>query len=385
MFAQAALCLHEKFRKAGTKSRARKRRQLPTRDAFRDPRADNDAAPPGQPGPSLEQNLAWIEGLIGGRDGDVLNLIPKGAATVPKTIPRRAQDDYRNALAETLDKAASDWRAAIAAELFPALMMANLPRRSAQQEKEVRRRARRFQAGHWAELFDHADLPPSPRSVRSNDALSSLENADRRRAKAAAAALNMGSVSKASQLLSSPATIASITAEQAVAEFQAVNPLPGQVAPPLPPHPDAEDQQTTHGTRTRSPLDPPTNPNRDPDPLPTQAFLKAAKSLDKAKAKGSTGLGNGHLRLLLGKDDAIAASEARYLNSLRRGDWNPHLRRLLNAGEGLPLAQEKGPTDRHSIGHPSTRRARGDAWHPRRHGAVLPAWPRPRAPMGGGR
>ena len=226
--------------------------------------------------------------------------------------------------------------------LYPALVMSNLPRRSAKQEKEVHRRVVRFQAGHWEELFAKAEEPPAARSTRSNDALSSLENEDRRVAKAAAAALNLGSVSKASQLLSSPAAIATISPEAALAEFRAVNPLPGQEAPLLPPHPDdAGRGQAPPGTRTRSPLAPPPTPsrNRNPEPLPLKAYMKAARSLDKAKAKGPTGLGNGHLRLMLSTGDAIAAGMARYLNTLRRGDWNPHLRRLLNAGDGLPLAQ----------------------------------------------
>ena len=196
--------------------------------------------------------------------GDVLLLIPKGASTVPKDISRRAKDAYRAAPADLIDRAATDWRAAIVTELYPALIMSNLPRRSAKQEKEVHRRVLRFQGGHWEELFAKADKPPHPRSTRSNDALSSLENEDRRVAKAAAAALNLGSVSKASQLLHSPAAIATITPEAALAEFRAVNPLPGQEAPPLPPHPDdAGRDQAPPGTRTRSPLDPPPTPSQN--------------------------------------------------------------------------------------------------------------------------
>ena len=183
-----------------------------------------------------------------------------------------------------------------------------------------------------------------------------------------AAALSMGSVSKAGQILSSPATVAAITPEEAVAEFKAVNPLPGQDAPPLPPHPDGGDQCPAQGNRVRSPLAPTPNPNGDPDPLPLQTFLKAARSLDKAKAKGPTGLGNGHLRLMLSTGDAIAASMARYLNALRCGGWNEHLRRLLNAGDGLPLRQggKVRPIVIPSatlrlIGRIATRNVRGDA------------------------
>jgi hypothetical protein len=278
--------------------------------------------------------------------GDVLKLIPKGAGTVPKGIPRSVSDEYRQAIADVLDRAERDWRAGVVVEMYPALLMAHLPRRSKPRDKEVRRRARRFQAGAWEELFAQADRPPPPRSGRSNDALSSLEHEDRRLAKAAGAALNLGSVSKASQLLSNPAATASVTAEEAVAKFTAINPLPGQPAPPLHPHPGEAGQPHPNpdnvepGTRTRAPLAPTANPHPQPEPLPVRAYLKAARSLDRAKAKGSTGLGNAHLRLMLSRDDGIAASYARYFNALRRGGWDERLRRLLNAGDGLPLMQK---------------------------------------------
>ena len=123
-----------------------------------------------------------------------------------------------------------DWRAQIAYELYPCLITANLPNKSAPRVRETKHRCKLFREGRWEQLFEFANRPPPPRPTRSNAALSELQTADRKAAQAATAALNLGSVSKASQALSNPNLGVNLNPVLAAETLRKMNPVPGTTA-----------------------------------------------------------------------------------------------------------------------------------------------------------
>ena len=109
-------------------------------------------------------------------------------------------------------------------------------------------------------------------------------------------ALNLGSVSKTSQALSSPNLGVGLNPVLAAETFRKMNPVPGTTAPALSPHPTAPaNTESPRSEHRRSLLIDPTSHIPAPTPVTTDRYVKAACRLDKAKATGPTGLGNAHI------------------------------------------------------------------------------------------
>ena len=211
---------------------------IPTADDFQDPILDDPTG--GGQTRTVPEALAFFQSV---RDKfqSPLELLPKGRGTVPRFIPKRVHHIYRASLAPVAARACpltpggrGDPRAQLMCELYPALIMSNLPRRSNDAVQEIKHRTRLFRSGAWEDLFAKANEAPRLPSVRGDDASSSLQEDDDKAAKAAGKAMSLGSVSKASQALMNPNLGVVHDLATAVAAFEAVLPSPGGRAPDLP-------------------------------------------------------------------------------------------------------------------------------------------------------